>query len=324
MRTLAQRDPFRIGLAAIVGGLLLAVAVVVLSVVNVGSRSYTAELEHTAGLRVGEDVQVHGVSVGEVTDIELGERTVLVRFVVDEAIGLGADTTAEVKVSTLLGTHYLDVDPRGEGGLADDRIPLARTSVPYNLQDVIDGGTEQLQELDAVRLAEALAATSDTLSSSTDDLRPALAGVARLSEMVSTRSSQVGDLLTSARSVTDQLSESSADIVGLMEQTNLVVAEVTARREAIHRLLTETTGLADALSAIVSQTEEDLGPALADMESALKALNREDKALSRVLDVMAPAVRYVANATGNGPYVSLFGHSPAFPADDTGCRLKGC
>ena len=32
-----------------------------------------------------------------------------------------------------------------------------------------------------------------------------------------------------------------------MEQTNLVVSEVTARREAIHRLLVETTGLSDAL-----------------------------------------------------------------------------
>ena len=61
----------------------------------------------------------------------------------------------------------------------------------------------------------------------------------------------------------------------------------------------------------------DLRPALEDMELALTALNREDQALTRVLDVMGPAVRYVANATGKGPKPlvqarDLFAHRLAF------------
>lgn len=324
MKPLVQRDPFRIGVIAIVCGGLLGLVILVLSVSNFGSTSYTAVLEHTAGLRKGEDVQVHGVSVGRVTGIDLADKHVVVSFVVDADIDLGADTSAEVKVSTLLGTHYLQVDPQGSGGLADGRIPLERTSVPYNLQDVLEGGTENLRALDADTLAEALIAMSETLSASTGDIGPALKGVARLSDVVTTRSSQVNELLKAARSVSDQLSESSDDIVGLMEQTNLVVAEVTARRDAIHRLLVETTGLSDALTAIVSQTQEDLRPALRDVNLALASLNKEDKALKKVLDVMAPAVRYVANATGNGPFVDLFAHDPAFPADDQLCAMGAC
>jgi phospholipid/cholesterol/gamma-HCH transport system substrate-binding protein len=324
MKPLVARDPFRIGVVAIVCGALLGLGVLVLSVANFGTNGYTAVLEHTAGLRKGEDVQVHGVSVGRVTGIELVDKHVVVSFVVDAGIELGSDTSAEVKVSTLLGTHYLQVDPQGSGRLADDEIPLERTSVPYNLQDVLEGGTENLQALDAETLADALTTMSETLSASTGDIGPALQGVARLSEVVTTRSSQVGELLKAARSVADQLSDSSDDIVGLMEQTNLVVAEVTARREAIHRLLVETTGLSDALTAIVTQTREDLKPALQDVNRALAALNKEDDALRRVLDVMAPAVRYVANSTGNGPYVDLFAHDPAFPADDQLCALGSC
>ena len=322
MKTLEQRDPFRIGVVAIALGVVGALLILVLSVVSFGTTSYTAELEHTAGLRKGEDVQVHGVSVGEVTDIELADEKVLVTFVLDDGIELGSRTRAEVKVATLLGTHYLDVDPAGPGRLADGRIPLERTAVPYNLQDVLEGGTENLQELDADTLAEALSAVSDTLSAATGDVTPALTGVTRLSEVVTTRSSQVQELLDAARSVTDQLSDSSDDIVGLMEQTNLVVSEITARRGAIHRLLTETTGLADALTAIVTQTREDLRPALRDVNLALAALKKEDRSLTHVLKVMAPAVRYVANATGNGPFVDLYGDDPAIPADDALCRAK--
>ena len=324
MKPLVQRDPFRIGVVAIVCGALLGLVVLVLSVANFGTTSYTAVLEHTAGLRKGEDVQVHGVSVGRVTGVELSDKEVVVSFVVDDGIDLGSETSAEVKVSTLLGTHYLQVDPQGSGSLADGRIPMERTSVPYNLQDVLEGGTENLGALDADVLADALTAMSETLSASTGDIGPALKGVARLSEVVTTRSSQVGALLKSARNVSDQLSDSSQDIVGLMEQTNLVVAEVTARREAIHRLLVETTGLSDALTAIVTQTREDLKPALQDINLALESLNKENEALKRVLEVMAPAVRYVANATGNGPFVDLFAHDPAFPADDQLCALGSC
>jgi phospholipid/cholesterol/gamma-HCH transport system substrate-binding protein len=324
MKPLAQRDPFRIGLVAIGSGLALGLVILVLSVVSFGTTGYTAVLEHTAGLRKGEDVQVHGVSVGRVTSIELSDKHVVVHFVVDEGIDLGSETTAEVKVATLLGTHYLDIDPEGSGSLADGRIPLERTSVPYNLQDVLEGGTKNLQALDADTLADALTAMSETLSASTGDIGPALTGVTRLSEVVTTRSGQVGRLLEAARSVTDQLSESSDDIVALMEQTNLVVSEVTSRREAIHRLLVETTGLADALTAIVNRTQEDLRPALRDVNLALASLNKEDDVLKKVLDVMAPAVRYVANATGNGPYVDLYGHDPAFPADDQLCKLGAC
>ena len=324
MKPLSDRDPFRIGVLAIALGGLVAGLIVVLSVVSFGTSTYTAVLEHTAGLRKGEDVQVHGVSVGKVTGIQLMDTSVEVSFVLDNDIELGSRTTAAVKVATLLGTHYLQVDPQGEGALAGGRIPLERTVVPYNLQDVIEVGTTQLEKLDPVQLAKALTATSETLAVSGDDIGPALEGVARLSEVVSRRSGQTGDLLRAARAVTDQLSRSSVDIVGLMEQTNLVVSEVTARREAIHTLLVETTQLSRALTAIVSQTKAELRPALVNLNTALDALNAQDKGLERVLQLMAPAVRYVANAAGSGPFIDLYTPDPALPTDDMLCQMGSC
>lgn len=323
MKPMNERDPFRTGLIAIAVLGLMGVAIVVLSVTNFGTTTYTAELEHTGGLRTGEDVQVHGVRKGEVTGIELEEDHVLVTFVMDAGMDLGSRTTATVKVATLLGTHYLEVDPQGSGNLADAQIPVERTSVPYNLQDVLESGAGALEELDPELLAEALTEMAATFGATSDDVGPALQGVARLSEVIATRSDQAGTLLRSARSVTDQLSASSEDIVGLMAQTNLVISEVTARRDAIHRLLAETTELSQALTAIVNSTEGKLAPALRDLDLVLDTLNHQDKQLQKVLDVMAPAVRYIANATGNGPYADLFVDPPAVPADDVSCHQRG-
>jgi len=321
---LSARDPFKVGLVAIVVAGLVAGLVVLLSVVSFGTGTYTAVIAHTAGLRPGEDVQVHGVPVGEVRSVELRETDVLVTFTVEDGIELGEASRAAVKVATLLGTHYLEVDPAGGGGsLADGRIPLERTSVPYNLQDVLEGGTQRLEELDAPRLARALTAASRTLAAAGDDVGPALQGVARLSDLVAARSGQTGDLLRAAERVSLRLHESDADITGLMQQATLVVREVTVRRRAIRRLLEQTTGLSEALTAIVTETRADVAPALRDLDLALDALNAQDASLERVLDVMAPALRYVANATGNGPFLDLYVDDPAIPADDSLCQLQG-
>jgi phospholipid/cholesterol/gamma-HCH transport system substrate-binding protein len=323
MKPMSERDPFRVGVVTLLVVGVVGALVVWLSYANFGTRTYTAVIEHAAGLRTGEEVQVHGVPSGKVTSIDIEEDHVVVTFALDADIDLGARTEAAVKVATLLGTHYLEVDPQGGGSLADGRIPLDRTEVPYNLQDVLEKGSEALEELDPQLLAEALTTVAGTLGASQEEIGPALEGVARLSEVVSKRSDQVGDLLRATREVTDQLSDSSADIVGLMEQANLVVSEITARRDAIHRLLVETTELSKALTAIVRSTDGKLKPALTDLNGVLRTLNRQDKQLKHLLEVMAPAVRYVANATGSGPFLPLYLDPPALPGDDSTCKLRG-
>lgn len=324
MKPITNRDPFKIGLAMLAAFVALGVGIVLLSVASFGAQSYTAVLEHTAGLRTGEDVQVHGVSLGKVTDIELRERDVLVTFNLKDDLQLGSESSAEVKVATLLGTHFLQVEPEGDGELADGQIPIDRTSVPYNLQDVIEKGTAKLDELDPVLLANALSEVSKTLRSSGDDVAPALEGVGRLSELVSTRSEQTGELLRAARDVTDQLDNSKDDLIGLMESTNLVSEEITSRRAAITKLFRETSTLSLALREVVAQTDADIGPTLRDLDRALDALNREDESLRKALGVMAPAFRYIANATGNGPYGDLYVVAPGIPADDGLCKLGSC
>ena len=322
MKPMNARDPFKVGLVAIALLGLLGGVVLFLSLANFGTTSYTAVLEHTGGLRAGESVQVHGVTKGEVTAIKLEKDRVVVEFALDSDIELGSRTEATVKVATLLGTHYLEVDPSGAGELADGTIPVERTSVPYNLQDVIESGAGALEDLDPELLAESLTQFAATLGATQEEIRPALEGVARLSQSVASRSDQVGALLTAARSVTDQLAASNADIIEMMKQTNLVVAEVTSRRQAIHRLLVETTELARALSSIVESTRGKLQPALRDLNGVIAFLNQQDDELQHVLDVMAHAARYVANAAGNGPWVDLFAHEPALPADDVACRMR--
>jgi phospholipid/cholesterol/gamma-HCH transport system substrate-binding protein len=306
VKRLNRDNPFGIGIAAFVALGVLGALIVAISVTPFGTTTYHAQLAHTGGLRAKEGVQIAGVEVGEVTKLEVAGEHVNVTFTVDRDIPLGAQTTAAVKVGTLLGTHFLAVDPRGSGALANDTIPLARTAVPFNLQDVIDEGTDAVNELDGAKIAESLSVVGDTLKAAGPNLGPAFEGVARISEVITKRDAQIAELLDASQSISAQLAESTGDLTQLMRESNLVIEELVKRREAIRDLLSDVSAITATIEGILADNADKLGPMLQDLDAVTKVLNARDEELSRGLHNLAVASRYLANATGDGPFINLY------------------
>lgn len=307
----------RVGMVGVVGLGVLGLLVLALSVIPFGQRTYTAELEHTAGLRVGEEVQVAGVGVGEVTGIRLAKDRVVVTFTADRDVRLGRSTGVAVKVATLLGSHFLEVAPRGTGDLADARIPLARTSVPYNLQDVVDASTDALQTLDAEGLARSMNVMADVLGRTPDETRAAVEGVADLARVASRRSDQLSRLLAASNDVTGTLNRNADAVLDLLEQSTLVLGELTSRREVIDQMLSDALRMAVQVRGLLDDTEEDLDPMLRDLTTALDGLEDARDDVTKALSSLATMTKYVANASGNGPWLDL--HVPVAINDNLAC-----
>ena len=306
MKRFTRDDPFRIGIAAFVALGVLGALILLISVIPFGASTYHAQLSHTAGLRVKEGVQVAGVEVGEVKSVKVVGRHVDVAFTVDNDVRMGAQTTAAVKVGTLLGTHYLAVEPHGTGTLPDKTIPLSRTAVPFNLQDVIDEGTKAVEELDGAKIAESLSVVGDTLKAAGPSLGPAFKGISRISEVITQRDAQIGELLEASRSISTQLEESTDDLTDLMRQSNLVIEELIKRREAIRDLLSDVSSITANLEGILDENADKLGPMLKDLDAITAVLNARDDQLRTALHNLAVGSRYFANATGDGPFINLY------------------
>jgi phospholipid/cholesterol/gamma-HCH transport system substrate-binding protein len=302
----SRSDPFRIGIAAFVALGLLGGLILVISVIPFGAHTYHAELEHTAGLRPKEGVQIAGVEVGEVKSIQVVGEHVNVDFTADKSIRLGSQTSADVKVGTLLGTHYLALVPNGTGTLANDTIPLSRTSVPFNLQDVIDEGTASVEELDGAKIAESLSVVGDTLKAAGPSLGPAFKGVTRISEVITKRDDQITQLLKASRSISTQLAESTGDLTDLMRQSNLVIEELVRRRKAIRNLLSDVASITATINGILDDNGDELRPMLKDLDAVTAILNARDDRLRSALHNLAVTARYFANALGDGPFVNLY------------------
>jgi len=79
---------------------------------------YYADFAEVGGLHPGNEVRVAGVSVGKVEDIKLEGAHAKVTFKLDKGTDLGNETSAQIKVRTLLGANYLGLVPAGTGELA--------------------------------------------------------------------------------------------------------------------------------------------------------------------------------------------------------------
>lgn len=311
----------RIGIIGAAVVALLAGLIAATSTFPFGQDTYYAELEHTAGLRVGEEVQVAGVGVGEVRKIELKDRKVRIEFTLDSDVRLGKETTAEVKVATLLGTHFLLVSPQGGGELRDDTVPLAQTRVPYNLQDVINETGSLAEKLDVDLISEALSEVAHTMDVTSEEFLPALQGISDLSQVLASRSQEIGQLLESTSTFSDQLADSTSDITVLMRQSNVLLANLVRRRDDLHALLGDLRSVGEELSGLMAENKGKVGPMLANINGTIKVLTKNHRTLGEVADLLGPMARYFANATGSGTWLDQY--MPEATPDSLRCLQEG-
>lgn len=296
----------RVGLIGIAVVALLAGLIAATSTFPFGKNTYVAELEHTAGLRVGEEVQVAGVGVGDVTKIDLDGDKVLVEFTVDKSVDLGKDTTVEVKVATLLGTHFMMVTPQGGGSLTDDTVPLSQTRVPFNLQDVINETGNLAQDLDVDLISASLNEVARTLKASSEEFLPALEGISDLSKVLARRSTEIGELLESTSTFSEQLAGNTDDITVLMRQSNVLMTALLARKQDLHSMLVDLRSLGRELTTLFADNRGKVGPMLESLNATIDLFTRNHETLAEVAKLLGPTSRYLANATGWGSWLDQY------------------
>ena len=325
MRSFSSRNPIPIGLAGLVVlGLAFTVAMFSddLPIIG-GGTSYSAEFSEAAGLEPDDEVRIAGVKVGEVSDVELAGDRVVVTFKVKDA-WLGDRSSAAIKIKTVLGQKYLSLAPDGREVLDPaDRIPLARTTAPYDVLEAFRGLAETTNQIDTVQLAQSFEVIADTFADTPDDVQGALTGLQALSKTISSRDAQLAQLLDNTKKISQTLAERDAEVVRLLEDGNLLLDEVSKRRDAISALLDGTQRLATELKGLVDDNNEQLAPVLTSLDQLTDMLERNRDALGEGIRNMAPFIRLFNNAVGNGRWFDNY-ICGLVPPSTGSINPKGC
>jgi phospholipid/cholesterol/gamma-HCH transport system substrate-binding protein len=299
-RTFAERDPVRLG---VIGTAALVAAVVgAFLAPAIGGRQFVAEFAEVGGLGGGDPVVVSGLRVGTVDGVALDGDHVDVTFSVsDGKVRLGQDTSAAIKAETALGRKELALKPAGSGELS--RIPLSRTTVPYDVTDALSDVTSELSEVDTGRLSTALDTVSGTFKDTPPEVKAVLDGLSRLSRTVYSRDTALRDLLLHANAVSGVLAQRDDQLVKIFTQGSTLLASLNRRGEDIRSLLNNSVAVSDQLSGLVADNKAQLDPSLKQLDDLLAVLNQNRDHLDQLLDQAGPLVRELGEAVGSGPFV---------------------
>lgn len=310
IKNFRERSPLIIGIisiAGIVAGTTFAFYINKLPFVH---RSYTIEAEFAdaAGLNVENQVRVAGIKVGTVEEVELIEDRVLVTMKINNDVQIPEDAFAEIKLATLLGTKFVDIDGKGSDELLEDgdRIALENTSVPYEIYQAANQGTNVVEDLDGELLNDLLVELTELTGTVKEEVGVALEGLNELGGGLNAKQEEFRSLLSNAEELTGLLDEEGDQIVSLIDSSNEVLGSLAGQREEIQGLLETTKLMSAELDDLLKDNRTNVDSILAKLHNALVVLERNVDDLDVALEYAGPASRYFGIVFSQGRWGDIF------------------
>jgi phospholipid/cholesterol/gamma-HCH transport system substrate-binding protein len=269
------------------------------------TNDYSAYFAEAGGIKTGSTVRVSGMGVGRVSDIRLEGTKVRVGFTVRKGIVLGDRTEAAIKTETILGSKMLELTSRGDGNLSGS-IPLERTTSPYELPDALGDLTTTISGLDTAQLSSALTTLANTIKETPPDLKPALQGVARFSDTLNGRDTQLRSLLANADKVSAVLGRRSQQIAGLVANSNALLAALLDERDSIDALMNNITAVSHQVSGLVGDNRSTLKPALDKLNGVLEVLDNRKEDIQKTLPKFKRYAMSFGEVLGSGPFFKAY------------------
>lgn len=290
----SERNPVVIGIVTV--ALIAAATVAALTLDRrdfTGGYALVGEFTTANGLRTGDSVSIAGVKIGTVTGLRITDDHVEVDMAID-GTDLPVGTRAALEPQTLVGKRGIELDGGGDwsqllgdGGV----IPLARTTVATDVPTFGDASTELLSEIDAEALNQFLRALADVTRGQREQVADLVSGGTRLTSVVNDQEAEINQLLGALESLGATLNSRDTELLSIIDDFNLVLDNVVARRADLVALFEETNRSSAVAADLVATNRVQLDQILDELHRDLAIVN--DNQLS-----LAEAIAYAPDAIG--------------------------
>ncbi|MFC4372918.1 MlaD family protein [Nocardia halotolerans] len=184
--------------------------------------TYTALFTDANGLRIGDDVRLHGVQVGKVSGIDLDGALARVRFTVVRAHPIDTGATIAVRYQNLTGFRYLEIvaPARPSTPRAPEAVFGTAETVPsFDITTLFKGLQPVLAQLSTEEINRFTTSLLAVIQGDGSGLGPALDAVDTLSRYASDRQAVLSTLVRNLAQIADRLGGKSGQAVQLL--TNL-------------------------------------------------------------------------------------------------------
>lgn len=127
------RDPRLRGAGALIFMMIMGLIAAMMYITPPGNKIVAFYTDDADSISPGITVRVAGVTVGKIKDLSFESNQVRVRATVDGSAFVGDQSQVQVRMLTVVGGYYVNIDSLGDSALGERVIPRDRVLLPYNL-----------------------------------------------------------------------------------------------------------------------------------------------------------------------------------------------
>src|SRR5262249_12315949 len=190
---------------------------------------YQAVFRAVTGLNVGDDVDIAGVRVGDVTSISVYRRTeALVGFAVQAGRTLPAPAPAPTKYPNLVGQRYIELGqgtgPVGRTLPQGGTIPVSQTTPALDLTELFNGFRPLFQALSPGDVNQLSSEIIQVFQGESPNITALVASVGGLTTTLSARDQVIGRVIENLNSVLHTIGSRSGELANFVSTLQELVS----------------------------------------------------------------------------------------------------
>lgn len=236
--------------------------------------TFAAEFRNVSGLREGADVQVGGVTVGQVSELSLNDDAVVtVRFTLDKNVPITDTSRAVIRYKDLLGRRILEIRPghtQGEPLDPGATLPSDQTMPALDLDQLYNGFAPLFDGLDAQQLNDLSSSLIAVMQGQGGNIEQILARTASLTDSLGRRDRLIGALVSNLGWVLNTIESRAPETGRLVLRMQRLMTGLSRDRAALGHSVAAIAGATDDVTRLLVE----LRPALRDDVRELERLAR--------------------------------------------------
>jgi phospholipid/cholesterol/gamma-HCH transport system substrate-binding protein len=272
---------------------------------------YKAVFTDVTGLSVGDDVDIAGVRVGDVTSINVYKRNLaLVGFSIQQGRALPASATAALKYLNLVGQRYMELGqgtgPVGRSLPPGSTIPVTRTTPALDLTELFNGFQPLFQALSPGDVNQLSSEIIQIFQGQSPNITTLVASIGSLTSTLATRDQVIGELISNLDSVLHTVSKRSGELAGLVNTLQQLVSGLAADRQPIGNAISGIASLTNATAGLLQVARAPLHGDIVQLGRLATNLDNNSAVVNSFLHTLPVKMEEIGKLASYGGWLNFF------------------
>ena len=289
-----------------------ATTVLGLSIANTGpsgNTGYSAIFTDVTGLNVGDDVDIAGVRVGQVTSIAITNEN-LAKVGISVNRQLPASVTADIFYKNLVGQRYINL---GQGtGPVDTMmspggtIPVSQTSPALSLTELFNGFQPLFEALSPGDVNQLATEIIDVLQGEGTTMDSLISNVGTLTTTLANKNKVIDSVISSLTSVVQTINSRGSALSDLVTTMQQLISGLATDRAPIGNAISAMSSLTNATAGLLSSARPPLKSDIAALGSLATTLADNSGLITQFLTTAPQKMTDIARLSSYGSWFNLY------------------